>query len=643
MTRLGTLALTLAVGRVLLDPAAQAVAVGRVLLDPAAPAAPPGQTALSDGAQIFQRSCASCHTGAADSRTPSLEALRSRTPQAVIEALVNGAMRPQGSRMSGAERRAVAEFVTGKTISGTVTGAETGRCLAGDAGSNRTRPTSEGPRPTSETPRPTPTSDARWGGWSPTITNTRFQDAQQAGLAASDIPRLTLKWAFGLPDASSAWSQPTIAGGRLFVGSQNGTVFSLDAKTGCIEWTFSAAGGVRTAIAVGPRDGATPAAVYFGDTAANAYALNAETGLQLWVRKVDEHPLARVTGSPTLYEGRLYVPVSSYEESQGADPQYACCTFRGSIVALDAATGSVVWKTYTIPEEPKPRGTSSAGVMLWGPSGSAVWSAPTVDAGRRVLYIATGNTYSGPPTPSSDAVIALDLETGRIRWIRQVTAADIYLTGCRAGNPNCPDANGPDVDFGSPPMLVRRPDGRDLIVIGQKSGVGFAMDPERSGEIVWQYRAGRGGALGGIEWGSAVDTEHAYFAVSDITHPQPGGLHAVKLTTGERAWFAPPMSPKCGSGRGCNAAQSAAITAISGAVLSASNDGALRAYSTANGGILWEFDTNREFTTVNGVPARGASMLGPGPAVAAGMVYVNSGYGAFGGRAGNVLLAFGIE
>jgi polyvinyl alcohol dehydrogenase (cytochrome) len=425
----------------------------------------------------------------------------------------------------------------------------------------------------------------------------------------------------------------------VFVGSQNGTVYSLDARTGCIYWTFSAKGGVRTAIVLGARE------VYFGDTAANAYALDAETGQQLWVRKVETHPLARVTGAPTVHDGRLYVPVSSYEEAQGSDPQYGCCTFRGSVVALDAKTGTIEWKTHMIEDEARPRGKSTAGVTLWGPSGSGIWSAPTVDVKRRLLYVGTGNTYSGPPQPSSDAVVALELATGKIRWIQQVTPNDIYISNCRPGaqNPNCPERNGPDYDFGSPPMLTTLPDGKDIIVIGQKSGVGFAMDPDRAGAVIWQYRAGQGGVLGGIEWGSAIDAENAYFAVSDITHPQPGGLHAVKVATGERVWFAAPPPLTCTAGRGCSAAQSAAVTAVSGVVFSGSNDGALRAYSSRDGTIVWEYNTNREFETVNGVQAKGASMLGPGPAIAGGMLFVNSGYGAFGGRAGNVLLAFGVD
>jgi polyvinyl alcohol dehydrogenase (cytochrome) len=578
-----------------------------------------------DGAALFRDSCASCHNGGAESRAPSPEALRLRAPQAIVESLVTGAMRSQGARLSGAERRAVAEFLAGTPIAGDVRGAAAGRCTAA------------APQP-SERLR-----TSNWSGWSPDVTNRRLQTAGDAGLTAADVPRLTLQWAFGFPDASVAWSQPTVAGGRVFVGSQNGTVYALSARSGCIHWTYAARGGVRTAVAIGPAVGVASAVAYFGDTAANLYALDAETGRELWVRKVEEHALARVTGSPVVHEGRVYVGVSSYEESQGADPQYGCCTFRGSVSALDGATGAIVWKTPLITAPLQQRGTSTAGVPLWGPSGSAVWSAPTIDVARRRVYVATGNAYSAPAAVTSNAVVALDLAGGGIRWTRQVTAGDVYVSNCRAGNPNCPDVNGPDVDFGSPPMLARTPGGRDLLVIGQKSGVGYALDPEKDGAIVWQYRAGRGGLLGGIEWGSAVDGERAYFAVSDVTTPTPGGLHAVALETGAAVWTAPPAPVVCAAGRGCSAAQSAALTVIPGVVFSGSFDGALRAYSTDAGAVLWSFDTNRSFTAVNGVPATGASIGGPGPAVAGGMVFVNSGYGAFQGRPGNVLLAFGVE
>jgi polyvinyl alcohol dehydrogenase (cytochrome) len=364
--------------------------------------------------------------------------------------------------------------------------------------------------------------------------------------------------------------------------------------------------------------------VYFGDTAANAYALNAETGRVVWTRKVEDHPLARITGSPTLHGGRLYVPVSSYEESQGADPRYECCTFRGSVSALDAATGRVIWKTMMITDPLQRRGTSTAGAALWGPSGSGIWSAPTIDEGRKRLYVATGNAYSAPAHKSSDAVVALDLDSGAIRWMRQITPGDVYLSNCRAGNPNCPETNGPDFDFGSPPVLARA-EGRDVLVIGQKSGIAFALDPAHDGEVMWEYRAGQGGVLGGIEWGAAVDGEQRVFRRLDILHRSPAastpcGSPADSVRGSHRR-----QRRLCGTGRACSAAQSAAVTAIPGVVFSGSNDGALRAVFDRQRlsavGIRYEqglHDRQRRRRR------RGASLIGPGPVVAGGMVYMNS-------------------
>src|SRR5580692_2265552 len=542
------------------------------------------------GETLFQGHCAGCHNGASDARAPAPDVLRQRSAAAILEVLANGPMRIQGATLSGPERRAIAEYLGGTTLAGDPTGASRGRC---------------------ETHSPFLMSGPSWNGWGATPENRREQSAVAAGLDATLVPRLKLKWAFGFPDATSAWAQPTVVGGWVFVGSQNGTVYALDATRGCVRWFFSADGGVRTAISVGARGGG--AAVYFGDTGAKAYALDATSGQLLWKTQVEQHPLARITGSPALYRDRLYVPMSSYEESQGARPEYGCCTFRGSLSSLDAKTGKVLWRTYMIPDEPRPRGTSTAGVTLYGPAGAPVWSAPTIDVKRALIYVGTGNTYAGAAAAASDAVVALNL-SGKIEWIKQLFPKDVFISGCRtkSDNPNCADQSGPDYDFGNSPILIDLKKGRSALVIGQKSGYGWALDPDKRGEVLWQYRAGAGGALGGIEWGSAVDAEHVYFAVSDIFSPAPGGL------------------------------QAAAISVIPGAVFSGSNDGMLRAYSTKDGAILWEVDTDREFETLNGIPARGASMLGPGPVIAGAMLYVSSGYGAFGGRPGNVLLAYGL-
>ena len=570
-----------------------------------------------DGAALYQRSCAQCHSNpATGSRAPARDALRERSPEAIVDALTGGAMRYQGLSLSGAERRALATFLTGKEFGGDITGAAAAQCAAAQ-------------RVVTTMPAPS------WNGWGPTLENTHFQPAAQAGLTAEQVPRLVLKWAFGFPDTTSAWGQPTIVAGRLYVGSQNGTVYAVDAKTGCVIWTFTAHGGVRASLSIA--DGRA----YFSDQKGFAYALDAATGQEVWTRQVDDHPLIRLTGSPALYDGRLYVPTSSYEEA-GKSPTYACCTFRGSVVALDAKSGTVLWRAYTIGEPPKVLGTRADGVDSWGPAGGAIWSAPTVDPKRNALYVGVGNTYAGLATaPAANAVAAFDLKTGRLLWAKQVAAPDIF--GCRPGEANCGERPGPDFDFGSSPVLTKLPSGRDVLIAGNKSGVGYAMDPDKQGEIIWEYRAGRGGALGGIEWGTAVDADQAYFPVADGNSPSPGGLHAVKLATGERAWFTPPPPPKCGQpGRGCTVAQSAAITVIPGLVFSGSMDGAIRAFSTRDGAIVWEYDTNRPFDTLNGVKAHGGSLNGPAPVVVNGMLYVNSGYAAFGSRSGNVLLAFGM-
>ena len=576
-----------------------------------------------DGAAVFARECRSCHTGAADTRAPAPDVLRRRSPEAILSALTAGGMRPQGGRLTGAERRAVAEYLTGRVLGGDVTGAAFGRCgtvpplvVAPDAPS--------------------------WSGWSPTSANTRYQTGGQAGLTEQTVPKLTLKWAFGFPDATSAWSQPTVAGGRLFVGSQNGAVYALDAKSGCIIWTFAAKSGVRNAPLFGPRAVGSGYAVYFGDTGANVYALDAATGALLWTMKVDEHPFARVTGSPTLDGNRLYVPVSSLEETAASQPGYECCTFRGSVAALDTETGTVAWQTYTIPEA-KPVGKTTAGTTLLAPAGVGVWSSPTVDRKRDVIYVATGNTYAGATSePTSDALIALDPKTGAIKWTKQFTTGDVF--GCRAGTANCTEKSGPDYDFGTPAMLVTRKDGKDVILMGQKSGMAYAVDPDKQGELVWEYRAGEGSIWGGIQWGMAADDEQLFIPVSDIRTPKPGGLHAVNLATGQRTWYQPPPAVKCAPGTPtCNAALISAPTVIPGVVFSGSNDGGLRAHSTKDGSVIWEFDTNQDFNTLNRVRAGGGAIQGPGPTIAGGMLYLNAGYGDHLGRPGNVLLAFGPQ
>ena len=480
------------------------------------------------------------------------------------------------------------------------------------------------------------------------MSNTRFQSADFARIDVSSVPKLRLRWAFGLPDSDRARGQPTIAGGRVFLGARNGRVYALDAGSGCTVWEFEALSEVRTAVLLSPPGPDGRNALYFGDTQANLYAVDASSGRQIWRTKVDDHRAATLTGSPVLFEGRLYAGASSIEEFTGSVAKYPCCNFRGSLSAIDSSNGERIWKTHTIPEEPAPRRPNPRGVMQQGPSGAGIWSAPTIDAKLRRVYVTTGDNYSDPPTDDSDAIIAYDLETGKRIWSRQFTEGDAYNMACnaRADGSNCPEADGPDFDFGASAMLVELDGGERLLIAGQKSGMVHAVDPDRNGEIVWQRRAGEGGKLGGIQFGPAADSRNAYVAVSDYRGPRPdsvGGITALRLSDGEVVWHRPGF--RCAAARKrCSPAQSAAVTVIPGTVFSGSLDGYIRAYSTEDGDVLWSYDTVREYpNTVNGVSARGGSLNGPGPVIVDGMVYVNSGYGQFGSMPGNVLLAFGAD
>jgi polyvinyl alcohol dehydrogenase (cytochrome) len=578
-----------------------------------------------DGAAVYQKSCASCHQQpAAGSRAPTRDVLATIAPESILTSLTTGNMFRQGSELTEAERRAVAGFLAGRPVGTAAPAPIVGRCAAAPAALKA--------------------SDLEngWNGWGATVANTRYTSGAQTAIKAADVPKLKLKWAIGFAGVNSARAQPAVVGDRVFVGSESGDVLALNAKTGCTYWRYHAQAGIRTAVSVGPYKraaGQAGYAVYFADGTPAAYAVDANSGQELWSRKLDDHIFARATGSPTLYNGRLYVPLAGVgEEGQGGQPRYECCTFRGSVTALDANTGAVVWKSYTIPDAPAARGKNAEGKTIWGPSGAGVWGAPTIDPARRSIYITTGNNYSGPATMTSDAVIAMDIDTGRHKWVFQPTPNDVWTGGCGRSNPpggQCPETLGPDHDFSMSPVLTKA-GGKDLLIVHQKSGMAYAVDPDK-GTKVWEYRTGAGAALGG-QWGAAVSDRNAYFGVNG-----PGGLRAVDAATGKEVWTAPPAERLCGTERGCSAAQGAAVTAIPGIVFAGSMDGGVRAYSADDGKIVWQFDTNREFETVNGVPAKGGAMDGPGPVVSGGMVYVLSGYVSLIGRPGNVLLAFGVD
>jgi polyvinyl alcohol dehydrogenase (cytochrome) len=499
-------------------------------------------------------------------------------------------------------------------------------------------------RCTAPAPTADPTRGPSWMGWGNDTSNSRY--APQGGLTAADVPKLKLKWAYGFAGITTARVQPALAGGKLFVASDNAELNAIDPKTGCVYWTFKAEFGVRSALTIGPyrNAGQTAYAVFFGDQRANAYAVDTITGRQIWKRKVDDYPSAAITGAPTVQDGKVFVPIQGLqEEGSGGRGTTACCKFRGNLTALNADTGAVIWKTYMV-DEPKLRGTGSRGQEAWGPGGGAIWSAPTVDMRRRLVYVSTGNAYADPVQPMTDAIVAMDIDSGKVKWFYQATANDNWLGGCGArngGNLGCPEVQGPDHDFSAAPLLATSGT-RQILVTPQKSGMAHALDPD-TGDVVWKYRFGQGSGLGGV-WGAAADGENVYFGVGDGQSQNPGGVRAAKLATGEQIWSVPGPNPRlCAGQPRCGASQGGAVTLIPGAVIAGSHDGGLRAYSTTDGTILWQFDTNKEFTTVNGVKASGASIDGSPLIVANGMIFVNSGYGGIAARPGNVFLAFGLD
>jgi polyvinyl alcohol dehydrogenase (cytochrome) len=567
----------------------------------------------------FQAKCAGCHNAGNSVGAPPVETLRGMTWQAILAALETGKMKAIGAHMSAAERESVAKSVGLAALPGAVASS---RCATAPAIGNNL---------------------PSWNGWAD-AANTRFQSARAAGLTSQTTPRLKLKWAFGFPGVTTAFGAPAVFGGRVFVGAADGNVYSLDASRGCTYWTYTAAAGVRTAPVID--DGGRTA--YFGDLHGNVYAVDAAAGKLIWKVRADEHPLAVITGSPKLYKDRLYVPVSGRDESIAAtDPTYECCTFRGSVVALDAATGKQIWKAYTVADEPKVTGKNAKGARAWGPSGAVVWSSPTLDVEKRALYVGTGVNYSQPPTNTSDAILAFDMDSGRMLWSRQFTSGDAYNFACGAPDKtNCPRDPFVDVDFGNSGILRKLGGDKRILVASDKGGVVYGIDPDNAGEVLWKRKIASGGVNGGTMWGGASDERGvAYIGISDFAAGKPeagGGLIAMQLATGEKLWMTPAPKPACGALPGCSAAQPAPVTIIPGVAFLGSWDGHIRAYETARGKIIWDFDTARDFETVNGVKAHGGSINSMGPVVAGGKLYITSGYSG-NAMPGNVLLAFSVD
>ena len=580
------------------------------------------------GAALYRTHCAACHD-AGNARAPQRLVIQDMTPQAIHRALTEGAMREQGAALSTQERRAVSEYLAMRQMPAEGRPAFPATCKGRNARFDWREP-------------------PPFRNWGLDPAGTHEIPTRAAGLTRANAPRLKLKWAFGFPDSARMRSQPALAGGAIILGNHSGAVVALDRETGCLRWSFEASAEVRTGITVQPwRAGdrkANPLA-FFGDVTGNLYAIEAATGRLAWQLSADDHPAAVLTGTPALHRGTLYVPVSSIEESSASAPGYACCDFRGSILALDARTGAQKWRTWLV-GEPSVQGRTADGRDMLGPSGVSVWNSPAIDAARGQLYVATGDNYSQPATELSDAVVAIDLITGRVRWHYQALAGDAWNVGCiLKASGNCPEDAGPDHDFGAGTMLARGTDGRELVLAGQKSGIVHALDPD-SGKPVWQTRVGRGGVTGGVLFGMAASAGRLFAPVMDRSDdagsafPRQPGLHALDIATGKVAWHAP-LADRCKGRRLCQPGYDGSITATPELVLAGGADGFLRVYDAADGTVLWELDTARPFETVNGVAAKGGAIGGGAAPIAwKGNLIAVSGYGFASKMPGNVLLVF---
>lgn len=579
------------------------------------------------GARIWAQQCAMCHMGAVQ-KAPHLQWLEMMPPAAIVRSLTTGVMAEQGKLLSVDDKLRVAEYITRVSLKdGLPKAAHAPRC------------TGPGPLATARGAPPA----VGWG-----HDTRRF--VADGGISASDLDNLELKWSYVFPNATRARSQPAIAFGTIFVGGEDGRVMALDLATGCERWAHEASSEVRTAIVLGEGPGGAPRA-YFGDIFGRLYALDARDGRLLWAKRLDDHPSATLTATPLFHRGRLYAPVSSLEVVPAADPAYPCCTFRGSTVALDAETGTEVWRFHAIPQPPAPTGRTSVGTAMFGPSGAPMWVSPAIDAAGTTLYLGSGQNYSSPADGNSNAIFAVDIRTGQRRWQRQTVGNDAWNVACMMdGNPNCPKERGPDFDHSSSVVPVALPDGGTVLAVGHKTGRVYGLSPD-GGRPLWITKVGRGSIQGGVHFGMAAEGTTVYVPINDMNNTRNGealdpaaarpGLHAIDAATGRVLWSR--VNPnQCGAGRPfCDPGVSAAVTAVPGAVIAGHLDGIVRAYARDDGRTLWTHDTTATVRGVNGIAGRGGGMSGAGAAVGEGHVVLNSGYGLYFHEPGNVLLVFG--
>ncbi|GAB5451317.1 MAG: PQQ-binding-like beta-propeller repeat protein [Halioglobus sp.] len=606
------------------------------------------------GEKLFDRHCASCHDNPA-MHAPTREALGGFSKETVMVALEFGKMAPMSAHLSKQEKGLIAIYLAGSAPADEWIAQN--QCADNASSQN---------------------ANVYTANWGMGVQNRRYLPDARAGVTRDNVADLELAWSLAFPKVSDMRSQPAVVGDTLYFGDKTGKLYAIDRYTGCIKRHREVLSGIRSAITLATLESGRQLLV-FADSMASIYAVDPRSLEIVWQEAARLYDTSVITGSITYHDGRLFVPVSSYEVAVSGSPTHVCCKSHGGVIALDAQSGSQLWAWHGTADATL-QGENADGAPLYGPSGVSVWSTPTVDAKRGRVYVGTGENLSHPTTDSSDAIVALDIDSGELVWKFQATADDAWNAACLNGGANCPENAGGDFDFGASVLLAELPSGEEILLAGQKSGDVFALDPQSNGRVLWQTRVSNAAigpnlhmttTNGGIHWGMSLSGDRLLVAASDPERQRPGyqprpGLHALDSASGEVLWFQPvergcfipeENKPLVGlqnmrAGKNIDLETqyacsfyyglSAALTSTDQLVFSAGLDGKIRAFDIDNGALLWQAETARPFNATNGIEGHGGAIDVSGQVLADGWLYVQSGYSMFGQLPGNMLLAYRV-